>query len=197
MNLKEVKKNIKKNFPNDYKIVFKVLKFAKRKHKNQKRDDGTPYIEHPIRVAEFTLKYKVSKNASMLYMAALLHDSIEDTYVSYRELCERFSEEVASIVMELSTAKFAPLWLDGGKAEYLSKKMINMTKYALLIKLCDRLDNLNTLSGCKKEKQVRVVNETKIIIENVTKNRKLTESQEKVVKAINKQVAKLDKELSN
>ena len=75
--------------------------------------------------------------------------------------------------------------------------MINMTKYALLIKLCDRLDNLNTLSGCKKEKQVRVINETKIIIENVTKNRKLTESQEKVVKAINKQVTKLDKELSN
>ena len=197
MNLKDVKENIKKNFPNDYKMVLKVLKFAKRKHKNQKRDDGTPYIEHPIRVAEFTLKYKVSKNASMLYMAALLHDAIEDTYVSYRELCERFSEEVASIVMELSTAKFAPLWLDGGKAEYLSKKMINMTKYALLIKLCDRLDNLNTLSGCKKEKQVRVINETKIIIENVTKNRKLTESQEKVVKAINKQVTKLDKELSN
>ena len=195
MNIKETRENIKKNFPNDYKRVLKVLKFACKKHKNQKRDGGDPYIVHPIRVAEFTLKYKVSKNATMLYMAALLHDSIEDTFTSYRTLCERFSEEVASIVMELSTAKFAPLWLEGGKAEYLSKKMVNMTNYALLIKLCDRLDNLNTLTSCTKEKQIRIVHDTKIIIDYLTKNRKLTESHQKVVKAINKQIEKLEKTL--
>ncbi len=196
MDLKELRENIKKNFPNDYKKVLKVLKFASKKHRKQKRDDGSPYILHPIRVAELTLKYKVSKNAAMLYMAALLHDSIEDTFTSYKTLCEKFSEEVASIVMELSTAKFAPLWLDGGKAEYLSKKMINMTKYALLIKLCDRLDNLNTLLGCTKEKQIRIINDTKIILENITKARELTESQTKVVGAINEQIEKLEKTLA-
>ena len=86
--------------------------------------------------------------------------------------------------------------IDGGKAEYLSKKMINMTKYALLIKLCDRLDNLNTLPGCKKEKQIRTINDTKIILENLTRARELTESQAKVVKAINKQIEKLEKTLA-
>lgn len=196
MNLRKVKENIRKNFPNDYKKVLKVLKFACIKHKNQTRAGGSPYIFHPIRVADFTLKYKSSKNASMIYMAALLHDSIEDTFTSYKKLCKNFGEEIASIVMELSTAKFAYLWIEGGKAEYLSAKMINMTNYSLYIKLCDRLDNLNCLHECKKEKQERIINETKIIIKNVVSKRKLTESQKKVVDEINRKLAELDKTLA-
>lgn len=116
---------IENSFGADSKLVLKAINFADKKHKGTLRDDGTPYITHPLKVAEFVKKFKVSKNASMLYMAAVLHDTLEDTYTSYRELCETFSEEVASIVMELSTAKFAPLWIsggEGGKAEYLAKK---------------------------------------------------------------------------
>ena len=170
-------------------LILKSIKFADKKHKGILRDDGTPYITHPLRVAEYVRQYKESKNADMLYMAAILHDTIEDTYTSYRELCDHFSEEVASIVMELSTAKFAPLWIKGGKAEYLSKKMEHMTNYALYIKLCDRLDNICTLNGCTKEKRQRTLNDTRIILNYISKVRNLTESQKRVINAIEAKMA--------
>ncbi len=188
--------DIKNSFNDDANIVLKAIKFADKKHKGIMRDDGTPYITHPMQVAEYVRQFKVSKNASMLYMAAVLHDTLEDTYTSYRELCETFSEEVASIVMELSTAKFAPLWIssgDGGKAEYLAKKMEHMTNYALYIKLCDRLHNLTTLTGCAKEKQARTVNDTRIILDYLKVVRKLTESQQRVANEIEKVLTELNK----
>ncbi len=188
--------DIKNSFKDDANIVLKAIKFADKKHKGIMRDDGTPYITHPMQVAEYVRQFKVSKNASMLYMAAVLHDTLEDTYTSYRELCETFSEEVASIVMELSTAKFAPLWIssgDGGKAEYLAKKMEHMTNYALYIKLCDRLHNLTTLKGCAKEKQARTVNDTRIILDYLKVVRKLTESQQRVANEIEKVLTELNK----
>ena len=183
-------------FKDDAALVLKAVKFAVKKHKGAVRDDGTPYVTHPLQVAEYVRQFKESKNASMLYMAALLHDTLEDTYTSYRELCETFSEEVASIVMELSTAKFAPLWIssgDGGKAEYLAKKMEHMTNYALYIKLCDRLHNVSTLKGCAKEKQIRTVNDTRIILDYLKVVRKLTASQQRVANEIEKMLIELNK----
>ena len=180
---------LKETYKEDAKKVIESIKFADKKHKGIKRDDGTPYILHPLRVAGLVEKYKVSKNASMLFMAAVLHDTIEDTYTSYRELCDRFGEETASIVMELSTAKFAPLWIGkGGKAEYLSKKMENMTNYALLIKLCDRLDNVSTLEGCSEKKRIKTIDDTYIILDYIKKVRTLTSSQETVIKEIERKL---------
>ena len=188
---KEHINKLKEAYGEDAKKVIEAIKFADKKHKGILRDDGTPYILHPLRVAGFVQKYKITKHGSMLFMAAVLHDTIEDTYTSYRELCDRFGEETASIVMELSTAKFAPLWIGkGGKAEYLSKKMENMTSYALFIKLCDRLDNVCTLSGCTEKKINKTVSDTRIILDYIKKVRTLTSSQEKVVKAIEKELAK-------
>ena len=157
-------------FKDDAAIVLKAVKFAVKKHKGAVRDDGTPYVTHPLQVAEYVRQFKESKNASMLYMAALLHDTLEDTYTSYRELCETFSEEVASIVMELSTAKFA-----------------------LYIKLCERLHNLSTLKGCAKEKQARTVNDTRIILDYLKVVRKLTASQQRVANEIEKMLIELNK----
>ena len=116
INQKEIQAKIKEVFGKDSNLVLKALKVANKKHKGELRDDGTPYVEHPIRVAEYSYEFKKSKNASMIYMASLLHDTIEDTYTSYRELDDMFGREVASLVMELSTAKFAPACLEGGKA---------------------------------------------------------------------------------
>lgn len=184
INQKELVNKIKTTFADDANKVLKALKFANKKHKGSMRDDGTPYIDHPIRVAEYSLQFKKSKNASMIYMASLLHDTIEDTYTSYRELDDMFGREVASLVMELSTAKYAPVCLEGGKAEYLSKKMANMTNYALFIKFCDRLDNLCTLDGCSQKKKEKTVYDTKIILDYILKNRTLTGSQTSIVDAI-------------
>ena len=193
---KQFVSDIETTFKDDAAIVLKAIKFADKKHKGSMRDDGTPYITHPLQVAEYVRQFKQSKNASMLYMAAVLHDTLEDTYTSYRELCETFSEEVASIVMELSTAKFAPLWIssgEGGKAEYLAKKMEHMTNYALYIKLCDRLHNISTLKGCEAKKQTKTINDTEIILNYLKVVRKLTESQQRVANEIEKLLIELNK----
>ena len=190
---KEQITNIKETFGADADKVMDAISFAMEKHEGVYRDDGSPYVTHSLTVAEYVTKYKQSKNAAMLYMAAVLHDTIEDTFTSYRELCERFGEEVGSLVMELSTAKFAPLWINngkGGKAEYLAKKMENMTNYALYIKLCDRLHNLQTLDGCSEDKINRTLRDTRIILDYLTVVRDYTSSQERVVKEIEAILAK-------
>lgn len=194
INQKEIQAKIKEVFGKDSNLVLKALKVANKKHKGELRDDGTPYVEHPIRVAEYSYEFKKSKNASMIYMASLLHDTIEDTYTSYRELDDMFGKEVASLVMELSTAKFAPACLEGGKAEYLSKKMANMTNYALFIKFCDRYDNLCTLDGCSAKKREKTIYETKIILDYLLKNRELTGSQKNIVSKIIDKLNELDEE---
>lgn len=191
---RQYKKTIIEAFGDDAGIVFKAYAFAEKKHRGQKRDGGSPYILHPVRVAEYVRTFKKSKNAVTLYVAALLHDTIEDTYTSYKEITDNFGEMVSSIVMELSTAKFAPLCMEGGKAEYLSKKMENMTNYALVIKLCDRLDNLMGLMECTKEKRDRIVSDTKIILAHLKTKRRFTASQKKVVDAIMKQLKELAKQ---
>ena len=165
-----------------------VLEFAKEKHKGQKRDDGRDYIIHPMRVAKIVDDYKGknSSNRKVLFAAALLHDTLEDTYTSYRELVENFGEYVASLVLELTTAKYACNYI--GKAQYLEEKMEHMTSYALTIKLADRLDNLTDMAGCKPEKQQKMINDTIYILSHLEKNRELTKSQQELSKAIKKEI---------
>ena len=169
-----------------------VLKFAKEKHQGQKRDDGRDYINHPMRVAKLVDDYKgkFSKNRKILFAAALLHDTLEDTYTSYKELVDNFGEYVASLVLELTTAKYACNYI--GKAQYLAEKMEHMTSYALTIKLADRLDNLTDMVGCKMEKQQRTINDTIYILAHLEKTRKLTESQQKLTKLIKEQISSFE-----
>ncbi|MBR2467983.1 MAG: HD domain-containing protein [Clostridia bacterium] len=186
---------LKEEYGDDYKLILKAIKFADRKHKGAKRDDGTPYISHPMRVAEFVRKFKKSKNKTKLYIAALLHDTIEDTYTSYTELCKKFGETSASIVMELSTARFDSMWIEKSqKADYLSKKMSFMTNYALTVKFCDRLDNVLTLDGVTKEKRERTLADTRYIIDFVSAARELTGTQKRVIAEIEKAMEKYKKE---
>ena len=85
-----------------------VLRFATEKHKGQKRDDGRDYITHPIRVAKIVEKFKAGKsvNKNVLIAGALLHDTLEDTYTSYKELVDKFGDVVASLVLELTNADY-------------------------------------------------------------------------------------------
>lgn len=154
----------------------KVLSFAKTKHEGQLRQNGSPYITHPVRVAKLVAQYKKSKNYKLLLSAALLHDTLEDTYTCTKELYDFFGEnsQVPSLVVELTTAKFVPKLI--GKAEYLAHKMENMTSYALVIKLCDRLDNLTDLNGCSLEKKQRMMTDTRYIIDYLKTHRELTQT---------------------
>ena len=169
-----------------------VLEFAKEKHKGQKRDSGEDYIVHPIRVAKLVDTYKAqfSKNREVLIAAARLHDTLEDTYTSYRELTERFGIVVASLVQELTTAKYASKMKS--KAKYLAEKMTNMTSYALLIKLADRYDNICDLSGTSIDKRTRTINDTKYIIDYLIKNRELTSSHKLFIKLLQEKISEYD-----
>lgn len=164
----------------------KVLDFATKKHEGQTRDDGSPYIAHPLRVAKLVKKYKKSKHPNILMSAALLHDTLEDTYTSIKELYDLFGEEsqVPSLVVELTTAMFMPKLI--GKAQYLAHKMEDMSSYALVIKLCDRLDNLTDLNGCTEEKKTRTLTDTRYIIDYLNSHRELTETHKKIIKDIEK-----------
>ena len=114
------------------------------KHEGQVRIGGEPYVNHPIRVAEIVREVKPnSRNLDMLEAAAYLHDTIEDTFTSPKELTQHFGEGVSSIVLELSSAPFACDFY--GKEKYLARKMLGMTPYALIVKLADRLDNIRDM----------------------------------------------------
>lgn len=164
----------------------KVLELAKQKHSGQFRSSGEPYIVHPIRVAKLVAKHKKSKNYKLLLSAALLHDTLEDTYTSVRELYDFFGKDsqVPSLIVELTTAKYVPKLI--GKAEYLARKMEYMTSYALVIKLCDRLDNITDLDGVSPEKADRTLSDTRYIVDYLKQHRILTESHQKLIAEIEK-----------
>ncbi|MBQ0017342.1 MAG: bifunctional (p)ppGpp synthetase/guanosine-3',5'-bis(diphosphate) 3'-pyrophosphohydrolase [Clostridiales bacterium] len=172
--------------------VQKALKFASEKHKGQKRDDGSDYIVHPIRVAKLVEQYKKSSHMEDLLCAALLHDTLEDTYTSPREIADNFGKLVASMVIELTTAPTVPKLI--GKDVYLANKMINMTSYALVIKLADRLDNVRDLGGVTPQKRERYIKETRSILSMIKIRQVLTQAQLDLIAEINKTLKKYDEE---
>lgn len=166
--------------------VEEVLAFATEKHKGQVRDDGREYITHPIRVSMLVREYKPSWNSNILQAGALLHDVLEDTYTSYKELCDKFGDIVASLVLEVTSAKFMPTLV--GKRYYLAHKMRYMSNYALVIKLADRLDNLSDMTGVRPEKIQRTYFDTIYMISYLEGKRALTESQKRLISAIRKKL---------
>jgi myo-inositol-1(or 4)-monophosphatase len=122
--------------------ILEAIQFAAKKHKGQERR-GTklPYVIHPIIVMELIQKFKGdSKHIEELKIAGLLHDVFEDTNATYFEVEQKFGSLVASIVMELTSDEKMIEKL--GKNEYLKQKMINMSKYAFILKLLDRYSNI-------------------------------------------------------
>jgi len=166
--------------------IDEVLEFAKERHKGQLRADGQEYITHPIRVKQLVTKFKPSKNQNVLEAGALLHDILEDTYTSYRELQDRFGEIVASLVMEVTSSAFMPKLV--GKQIYLAHKMQYMSSYALIIKLADRLDNICDLKGLPRERIKKTFFDTIYMINYIETKRILTEAQSNLVAAIRDQL---------
>ena len=162
--------------------IDEVLKFAIERHKGQLRSDGQEYITHPIRVSEIVTKYKPSQNANIIKAGALLHDILEDTYTSYRELQDRFGEVVASLVMEVTSSTFMPKLV--GKQIYLAHKMQYMSSYALIIKLADRLDNISDLKGLQLEKIQKTFFDTIYMVNYIQSKRILTDAQSNLLDAI-------------
>lgn len=169
------------------KVLESAITFAIRKHKGQTRKgDGRPYIMHPISVMLILNSIKDSKNMLMLSCCAILHDVVEDTRTTIKEIAEHFGYHIAGIVEELTSDKKAIDFY--GKKEYLRDKMNSMSSYALVIKLCDRLDNLRDMDSMTQEFRDRTISDTKYILDNL--NRNLTLTHKKLIRLIRKEIRK-------
>ena len=158
-------------------MLNKALDFATNKHLGQFRKvTNLPYITHPINVADLVLAYKSSKKITELRVAALLHDTLEDTDATFEEISKEFSPLVASLVLELTSDSESVKKM--GKCEYLKRKMLGMSSWGLLIKLCDRLSNLRD-NPTEKSKQ-----DTADILEFLKNQRKLSASHLAVIQQI-------------
>ena len=146
--------------------------FATIKHQGQTRKDNTPYIYHPIRVAQNVINYVKNHNCENLVISALLHDTLEDTNTTYEEINSLFGVEVASIVQEVTNDD--NLKHKYGKEKYLIMKLNNISNDALIVKLCDRLDNIIDLKNSNDLKFIeKYLMETSGIIDSLLNNREL------------------------
>lgn len=176
------KREILKKYPELESISEIALNYATLKHKGQYRKGNNPkeYIIHPINVANLVKKYKESHNIESLVAAAYLHDTLEDTDTTYYDLVKKFGFEIASLVMEVTTDK--DLKNEIGKTKYLCIKMKNMSNWALVIKLCDRLDNISSLIDVDLEFRKKYIEETLFIMNFLINNRKLTKTHLSIIR---------------
>jgi len=123
-------------------IAAAVL-YAIEKHANQRRRDGTPYIAHPLRVAECVRRVGGIDDPDVI-IAALLHDAIEDTDCEWDDLDRRFGRRVADLVATLSGDMRLPK--PQRRAEVIERAR-TAPREAQTIRLADRLDNLLDMKG--------------------------------------------------
>ena len=135
-------------------LVERAYKVAESAHAGQMRDEGTPYIVHPLRVA-VSLADELAIYAPRLICAALMHDVIEDSPVTREEIAEMFGEEIAEVVWLLTKFDYVSL------PAYLAAIEAAADTGAAVVKLCDRLDNLRFLAHSPKaEKKRRYIRTT-------------------------------------
>ena len=144
----------------DVESIRLAYRFADESHLGQLRQNGEPYITHPIAVAAQCATWKLDAQA---LMAALLHDAIEDCGVTKAELIERFGSPVAELVDGLT--KLEKLQFDTreeNQAESFRKMLLAMARdvRVILIKLADRSHNMRTLSDMPRDKWHRISSET-------------------------------------
>ena len=146
--------------PEALELVRRAYELAETCHAGQMRKGGDPYLVHPLRVAR-TLAGLGLDTASVV--AGILHDTVEDSELTVLELTERFGREIALLVDGVTKL---------GKVPYLSRRenqavsfrklLVAMSRdiRVLLVKLCDRLDNMRTLEAMAAHKQRRIAQET-------------------------------------
>ena len=170
-------------------ITNKALEFAREKHKGQIRKNNTPveYITHPINVANLVKKYANNAvNIDDLVSSAYLHDTLEDTNTTYEELICNFGNLISNLVKELTNNDV--LKKEMSKTKYLSMKMANMSEDALIIKLCDRLDNVSSLYDTNKAFIDKYLRETISILNYIINSRNLNTIHLNIINDINKEV---------
>ena len=140
--------------------VLKAYEYAKKAHAGQKRKSGEDYITHPIQVAEILANLGMDQES---IITALLHDVVEDTLVSLKDIKKQFGASITFLldgVTKISRIKFRSTYEK--QSENIRKMIVAMGKdvRVILVKLADRLHNLRTLQYMAKEKQSAISKET-------------------------------------
>ena len=161
-----------------------ALRVATEAHAGQNRAGGDAYITHPVRVASTVQELVQGRDAAeTLICAALLHDTIEDTSVTESNIADMFGSVVANLVVELTSDPDQVKEL--GKTVYLQRKMAKMSADALLIKLADRLDNVQDITTARTAAwREKYRNETNEILDYIERNRVLSDTHRQLIDAI-------------
>ena len=159
--------------PDKVAAVEEAYRFAEEAHAGQYRKSGEPFIEHPLSTALYLVDLHFDYNA---LRAALLHDVVEDTPVTYEELAEQFGEEVATLVdgvTKLTQNELMNTWgedevrpvqytNEAARAASIRKMLMTMAEdvRVVIIKLADRLHNMRTLDSMPENRKVAIAQET-------------------------------------
>ncbi len=152
---------IRSSSPNaDFARLEAAFHYADSHHAQQLRKDGSPYVTHPLSVAELVVEMGLDLDS---VIAALLHDTIEDTDATYEEIAKMFGVTVAELVdgvTKLTRVQYTSK--EEEQMENLRKMLMAMAKdiRVILIKLCDRVHNMRTMEFMKPHKQREISLET-------------------------------------
>jgi (p)ppGpp synthase/HD superfamily hydrolase len=135
--------------------VEKGICYAKYYHGDQKRDSGDPYYSHPLEVANMVAGYLPRTD---MIITAILHDTIEDTTLTKEEIIEAFGVKVAEQVCDLTRIKEGRIKISS--AQMIEDLWIGKKLDVLMIKIFDRLHNMQTISSKSPEKIKKIAEET-------------------------------------
>jgi GTP diphosphokinase / guanosine-3',5'-bis(diphosphate) 3'-diphosphatase len=147
----------------DQRLLEEAYRFAEAAHRGVVRRSGEPYITHPVAVTELLAEMQLDADA---LVAGLLHDTVEDTDVTFAEIETRFGTSVRRIVegeTKISKLKIAKLdaEYEDEQAENLRQMLLAVSDVRIIIvKLADRLHNMRTLNFMPPDKQKRIARET-------------------------------------
>ncbi|WP_164102605.1 HD domain-containing protein [Candidatus Laterigemmans baculatus] len=131
--------------PHDFALLFRAASFAAQAHSGQRRKDAdqSPYINHPLAVAQLLTEVGGVQDLELL-IAALLHDTVEDTEVSLEEIAERFGERVRDLVAEVTDDKSLP---KQQRKRLQVEHAPQLSAGAKQLKIADKISNLRDLSS--------------------------------------------------
>ena len=158
----ELVEKIKKYHTNfDEQLVLDAYHISSQSHSSQVRSSGEPYFSHPLAVAEILIDYRLDATS---IITALLHDVVEDTNINLEFIEQKFGEEIANLVDGVTKlSKIESLSSSRKAAENFRKLLMAMSQdiRVLLVKLADRLHNMQTIHFIKsEEKRIRIANES-------------------------------------
>ena len=159
--IKEIEEIISKYNSNaDLAMLEKAFDFAEKAHKGQLRKSGEPFFIHPLAVAKMLAEMEMDMPS---IIAGILHDVVEDTEVTSKQIAEEFSSEIAYLVDGVTKLKHIPVSSkEELQAENLRKMFISMASdiRVIVIKLVDRLHNMRTLQYVNTDSQITKARET-------------------------------------